>query len=55
MTPASNWKQAEALAAVAGRHFHRGVLLYTCQVEVPFAERILALPVAALWRTAAWG
>jgi hypothetical protein len=42
----------EAFAAVAGRRFHRGVLLYTGRETVPFSADLHALPVSALWRGA---
>jgi predicted AAA+ superfamily ATPase len=41
------------LAEALGPRFVRGVLLYTGERAVPFSEKILALPVQALWRTAA--
>lgn len=39
------------LAEALGPRFVRGVLLYTGERAVPFSEKILALPVQALWRT----
>ena len=39
------------LADALGPRFVRGVLLYTGERAVPFSEKILALPVHALWRT----
>jgi predicted AAA+ superfamily ATPase len=39
------------LADALGPRFVRGVLLYTGERAVPFSEKILALPVQALWRT----
>lgn len=41
------------LADALGPRFVRGVILYTGERVVPFSEKILALPVQALWRTAA--
>ena len=44
-------KGIEAFAAVAGKRFHRGLLLYTGQEAVPFSANLHALPVSALWRS----
>jgi predicted AAA+ superfamily ATPase len=41
------------LAGMLGDRFLRGVVLYTGDRAVPFSEKILALPIQALWRTAA--
>jgi predicted AAA+ superfamily ATPase len=38
-----------ALADAAGGAFHRGVLLHTGTVTVPFGEGMWAMPVSALW------
>lgn len=38
-----------ALAEIAGPRFHRGIVLYTGDQVVPFAERIHAVPIDALW------
>lgn len=39
----------ESLAEVVGKKFVRGVVLYTGDVTLPFGERLLAMPVSALW------
>lgn len=38
-----------ALAAAAGRKFHRGVVLYAGRTSIDLAPRIRALPMNALW------
>ncbi len=40
----------EALADLAGKRFHRGILLYDGDAAVPFGDRHNALPISALWR-----
>jgi uncharacterized protein len=37
------------LAKLAGKRFHRGVILYTGDTVVPFAKNIHAVPLGALW------
>ena len=41
------------LAEALGPRFVRGVVLYTGEKAVPFSEKIVALPMQALWRTPA--
>jgi predicted AAA+ superfamily ATPase len=41
------------LAEALGPRFMRGVVLYTGEKAVPFSEKIVALPMQALWRTPA--
>ncbi len=43
----------QALADVAGRRFHSGVLLYFGEATIPFGDRVFAMPISRLWRTAA--
>lgn len=50
---AADFKGLRALAQAAGRRFHRGIVLYTGTEVVPFAPRLFAVPVEALWRWAA--
>lgn len=38
------------LAETLGKRFIRGVILYTGDRAVPFSDRIMALPMATLWR-----
>lgn len=38
------------LAETLGKRFLRGVVLYTGERAVPFSEKVMALPMAALWR-----
>jgi hypothetical protein len=37
------------LAEVAGKNFHRGVIVYTGEHSLPFGKKLYALPVSALW------
>ena len=39
-----------ALAEDTGRRFVRGIVLYAWDRPVSFGERLVALPVSALWR-----
>jgi hypothetical protein len=39
-----------ALAEDAGDRFVRGCVLYRGEQVLPFGERLLAMPVRALWR-----
>lgn len=45
-----DWKGLGTLAVLAGKRFHRGVLLYLGAETIPFAKNLHALPVSALWR-----
>lgn len=49
---AADFKSLALLAEVAGKRFHRGILLYTGTQAVPFGKNLFALPVSALWRVA---
>lgn len=42
-----------ALAEAAGDKFTRGVVLYLGEQRLPFADRLWALPIAALWESLA--
>jgi predicted AAA+ superfamily ATPase len=44
-----DFRGLEALAAIAGSRFVRGVVLYPGEVVVPFGESLRALPIAQLW------
>jgi predicted AAA+ superfamily ATPase len=48
-----DFKGLRALAELAGRRFHRGVVLYTGSEPIPFGPRLHALPVSALWQLGA--
>lgn len=50
---AADFKGLEALREVAGKRFHRGVVLYTGREALPFAADLWALPVSALWQLGA--
>lgn len=43
-------KGLEALREVAGKRFHRGIVLYTGRETLPFGARIWALPLSAVWQ-----
>ncbi|WP_293909665.1 ATP-binding protein [Deinococcus sp.] len=45
-----DFKGLRALEEDAGERFYRGVVLYTGDRAVPFGERLMALPVSALWK-----
>jgi len=47
---AADFRALEALASDLGPRFHRGVVLYAGQRVLPFGERMLAVPVGALWQ-----
>jgi len=49
---AADFKGLRSLAAMVGRRFRRGVVLYTGTEAVGFAPNLHALPVEALW---SWG
>jgi predicted AAA+ superfamily ATPase len=42
-----------ALREIAGKRFHRGVVLYTGREALPFGSDLWALPVNALWQLGA--
>ncbi len=44
-------KGLEALREVAGKRFHRGIVLYTGREMLPFGAGIWALPLSAVWQT----
>lgn len=44
-------KGLTALREVAGKRFHRGVVLYTGREALPFGPDLWALPLSALWQT----
>ncbi len=46
-------KGLRELADLAGERFHRGVVLYLGEDTIPFGPRLHALPIGALWETAA--
>ncbi len=45
-----DFKGLRTLQALAGRKFHRGVLLYGGDTVVPFGERFIAVPLTSVWR-----
>ncbi len=42
-------KGLKVLAELAGKRFHRGVVLYAGQDAIPFGSRVHAMPVSSLW------
>ena len=50
---ANDFKGLKALAADAGACWVRGVVLYTGAELLPFGDRLVAMPVSALWRLGA--
>lgn len=46
----SDLRGLRALAAAAGRKFHRGLVLYTGARAVPFGKDLFAAPMSALWK-----
>jgi predicted AAA+ superfamily ATPase len=49
---AADFNGLRALEEEAGKHFHRGLVLYTGSEVVPFGKRFFAMPVEALWSAA---
>jgi uncharacterized protein len=50
---ARDFKGLDALRDIAGRRFHRGIVLYTGNESLPFGNDLWALPIAALWNAGA--
>lgn len=48
-----DFRGLRAFAEAAGKHFVRGVVLYTGGEAIPFGERLFALPLPALWAAGA--
>lgn len=48
-----DFKGLRALADIAGKRFHRGILLYDGSHSLPFGPNLYAMPVSALWRLGA--
>jgi len=46
-----DWRGLESLATAAGKDFVRGIVLYTGSKRLSFGPKLLALPMASLWRT----
>ena len=51
----SDLKGLEELRKVAGKRFHRGIILYTGRATLPFGPDIWALPLSAVWQLRAQG
>ena len=50
---AADFKGLAALREIAGKRFHRGVVLYTGREALPFGRDLWALPVSAIWQVEA--
>lgn len=50
---AADFKGLDALREIAGKRFHRGVVLYAGGEALPFGRDLWALPVSAVWRVGA--
>jgi hypothetical protein len=46
---AEGFKRLKALAELAGRRFHRGLVLYLGRQAVAFSPNLPAVPLTALW------
>jgi Holliday junction resolvase-like predicted endonuclease len=46
---AEDFKGLKALADIAGRRFHRGLVLYLGRQPVAFGPNLQAVPLTALW------
>jgi hypothetical protein len=46
---AQDFKGLKALAELAGRRFHRGLVLYPGRQAVAFGPNLQAAPLTALW------
>jgi len=47
-----DFKGLRVLGEMAGKHFHRGIVLYTGPEAVPFGPKLYALPIDYIWSTA---
>jgi hypothetical protein len=45
----------KALAELAGKRFHRGIVLHIGQDTISFGSRIHALPISVLWTSPSRG
>jgi predicted AAA+ superfamily ATPase len=46
---ANDFKGLRTLSEIAGKKFHRGVVLYAGNESVPFGKELYALPIQTLW------
>jgi predicted AAA+ superfamily ATPase len=46
-----DWRGLETLAALAGKDFVRGIILYTGRQRLASGNNLLALPIGSLWKT----
>lgn len=48
----SDFKDLRFIKDFLGARFRRGIVFYTGEESVPFGEKLVALPVSALWQLA---
>lgn len=48
-----DFKGLRALSEIAGKRFHRGIILYDGAHSLPFGRGLHAMPISALWRLGA--
>lgn len=48
-----DFKGLRALSQIAGKRFHRGIVLYDGAESLPFGPGLQAMPISALWRLGA--
>jgi len=44
-----DFKGLRILGEMAGKHFHRGIVLYTGSEAIPFGLNLYALPIDHIW------
>jgi predicted AAA+ superfamily ATPase len=44
-----DFKGLRLLAEMAGKHFQRGIVLYTGSEAIPFGPNLYALPIDSIW------
>jgi len=49
----NDYRGLQELSDMLGKKFHRGILLYTGSESIAFGKNLFAMPLQALWRTAA--
>ncbi len=47
---AADFKNLKVLAEIAGKSFHRGIVLYSGSDIIPFGKKLFAVPIVALWK-----
>lgn len=44
-----DFRSLKRLRELLGTRFHAGIVLYDGEILLPFGERLLAVPISALW------